>query len=279
MRQLFDIQTARGDISRHQYANAAGFEIRQRAGTGALALVAVDSRGGNAVFIQLLRQMVGAVFGTGKHQHLLPVAVANQIRKQFPLAFFIHEMHMLRDLLGGRVAARHFHFFRVAQQFFRQRFNVVGERRGEQQVLTLRRQLRQHAADVVNKAHVQHTVGFIKHQHFHLVELHGVLVFEIEQTARRCDQHIHAAAQFHHLRVDAHAAEDHQRADIEIFAVFAHVLAHLGCQFARRGQDQRAHRAATVRVRLVRRQALQQRQRKACGFAGAGLGAGHQIFA
>ncbi|CCK01729.1 hypothetical protein BN129_172 [Cronobacter sakazakii 701] len=279
MRQLFDIQTTRGDVCCHQHTNTAGFEIRQRAGTGALALVTVDSRGGNAIFIQLFRQMVSAVFGARKHQHLLPVAVANQIRKQLPLAFFIHEMHMLRHLLRGGVAARHFHFFRVMQQFFRQRFNVVGEGRGEEQVLTLRRQFRQHAADIVNKAHVQHTVGFIQHQHFHLIELHRVLMFEIEQTTRRCDKHVHAAAQFHHLRVDAHAAKHDQRADVEIFAVFAHVLAHLGCEFTRRGQDQRTHRATAFRVRLVRRQALQQRQRKACGFAGAGLGAGHQIFA
>ncbi|CCJ88038.1 hypothetical protein BN133_4415 [Cronobacter dublinensis 582] len=279
MRQLFDINTARGDIGRHQHANAAGFEVRQCTGTGALTLVAVDSRSGDAVFVQLLGQMVSAMFGAGKHQHLLPVAIANQVRKQFPLAFFINEMHMLRHLPGGGVAARHGHFFRVAQQFFRQRFDVVGEGRGEQQVLTLRRQLRQHAANVVNKAHVEHAVGFVEHQHFDLVEFHRVLVFKIQQTARGGDKHIHAAAQFHHLRVDAHAAKYHQRADIEIFAVFAHVLAHLGCQFARRGQDQRAHRATALRVRLTGGQALQQRQREACGFAGAGLGTGHQIFA
>jgi hypothetical protein len=47
-------------------------------------------------------------------------------------------MNVLRHLLGGGVAARHFDFQRVMQQLFRQRLDVVGEGRGEQQVLTTR---------------------------------------------------------------------------------------------------------------------------------------------
>lgn len=33
----------------------------------------------DAVFIQLFCQMVRAMFGTGKHQHLLPVALTNHL--------------------------------------------------------------------------------------------------------------------------------------------------------------------------------------------------------
>ncbi len=92
---------------------------------------------GDAVFVQLFRQVVGAVLGAGKDQHLLPVALADHLREQFPLALFIDKVHLLRHLLGGGVAARHFHFQRVVQQLFRQRLDLVGEGRGEQQVLTL----------------------------------------------------------------------------------------------------------------------------------------------
>ncbi len=180
MRQLFNVETTGGDIGRHQHAQIAGFEISQRTGTRALTLVTVDRRAANAVFVQLLCQMVRAVFGTGEDQHLLPVALPNHLRQQFPLAFFINKMHVLSDLLRGGIAARHFDFQRVAQQFFRKRFDLIREGCGEQQVLTFRRQLSQHAADVMDKAHVQHTVRFVENEDFHAVEFHGVLVFQIE---------------------------------------------------------------------------------------------------
>ena len=186
---------------------------------------------------------------------------------------------MLRHLLGGGVAARDFHFQRVMQQLFRQRLDLVGEGRGEEQVLTTRRQLRQHAANVVDEAHVQHTVGFVQHQDFDVIELHRVLVFQIQQTPRCCHQHVHAAAQLHHLRVNAYPAENYQRTNVEVAAVFTHVLANLGRQLAGWGEDQRTHRTTAFGVRLVFYQQLQQRQGKARGLTGTGLRACHQVTA
>ncbi|SVM48942.1 Uncharacterised protein [Klebsiella pneumoniae] len=80
VRKLFNVQTARGDIGRHQHANATGFKVSQRAGTRALALVAMNGGAADAVFIKLLRQMVSAVLGAGKDQHLLPVAFTDHLR-------------------------------------------------------------------------------------------------------------------------------------------------------------------------------------------------------
>ena len=137
------------------------------------------------------------------------------------------------------------------QQLFCQRLDLVGEGGRAQQVLTTRRQLGQHATDVVDKAHIQHAVSFIQHQNFNLIELHRVLVFEIQQTARRCHQHVHAAAQLHHLWVDADATENDQRANVEIAAVVTHVLTNLRRQLTGWGQDQRTNRTTAFGVRLV----------------------------
>ena len=233
----------------------------------------------DAIFIQLFRQVVGPVFGTGEDQHLLPVAFANHLRQQFAFTLFIHHVDMLRYLLRGSVAARDFDFQRVGQQFFGQRFNFVGEGGGEQQVLTLSRQLGQHATDVMDEAHIQHAVGFIKHQNLNLIEFHGVLMFQIQQAAWGCHQHVHAATQFHHLWVNTHTTENHQRTNVQVAAVFANVFANLRGQLTGWGQDQRTHRATALHVRLTRNQRLQQRQGKTCGFAGTGLRARHQISA
>ncbi|MNS88208.1 hypothetical protein D3C72_1221740 [compost metagenome] len=187
VRQLFDIEATRRDIRCHQNANVARFEIGQRTGTRPLALVAVDGCTANAIFIQLFRQVVGTVFGTGKDQHLLPVTFANHLGQQFPLTLLVDEVNVLGHLLRGGVATCHFDFQRITQQFFRQPFDLVGEGRGEQQVLTTCRQFRQHATNIVDKAHIQHTVRFIQHQDFNLIQFDRVLMFQIQQTARRGD--------------------------------------------------------------------------------------------
>ncbi|CNT62112.1 Uncharacterised protein [Salmonella enterica subsp. enterica serovar Bovismorbificans] len=131
----------------------------------------------------------------------------------------------------------------------------------------------------MNEAHIQHTVGFIQYQNLNLIQLHGILMFQVEQTSRRRHQHIHAAAQFHHLRIDAYAAKYHQRANVEIFTVISDVFANLRRQLAGWREDQRAHRATTFSVRLMGNQMLQQWQGKTRRFTGSGLSAGHQIAA
>ena len=88
--------------------------------------------------IELLSQMVSAVCGTGKHQHLLPVPFTNHVRQQFAFAFLIDKVNVLGHLIRRGIAACHFDFQRVVQQFFRQGFNIVREGRREQQVLAFR---------------------------------------------------------------------------------------------------------------------------------------------
>jgi hypothetical protein len=64
----------------------------------------------------------------------------------------------------------------------------------------------------------------------------------------------------------------------QVAAIVFHAGADLGRQFARGGENQGAHRAASARG-LFRAQALQQRQGKAGGLAGTGLGAGENVAA
>lgn len=106
----------------------------------------------------------------------------------------------------------------------------------------------------------------------------------IEQTSRRCDDDIDAAAQRIDLRIDADAAEHHRRLEFQILAIRAHAFFDLRGEFARRREDQRAHRTFRAargrgRDRPKLRQALQDRQREAGGLAGAGLRAREQVAA
>ena len=278
MRQLVDVQTTGGDVGRDQHLDAAFLETGQGAGTGTLALVAVDGGGADAVLVEGLGNTVGHVLGTGEHQYLLPVVAGDQVAQERDLVGLVARVHQLLDTLGGAVARRHFDHRRVVQQASGQLANFLGEGGGEEQVLALLRQQGQNAADVADEAHVEHAVRFIQHQDLHFVELDGVLVVEIHQAARTGHQHVQTTAGCHHLRVDADAAEDHVAADRQVLAVVAHALAHLGGQLAGRGQHQGTN-AVRGYFALALGEALQHRQGKACGLAGPGLGGGHQVTA
>ncbi|KKW30390.1 MAG: hypothetical protein UY75_C0034G0010, partial [Parcubacteria group bacterium GW2011_GWC2_52_8c] len=153
----------------------------------------------------------------------------------------------------------------------------------EQQVLALRRQQAEDAADVVDEAHVEHAVGLVEHQDFDRAQVDGSLLHVVEQAARGGDDDVHAAAQLVDLRADADAAENHRGAQPQVLAVGAHAVLHLRRELAGRHQDQCPHgmagrrRACRILVTGVMREQMQHGQREARGLAGAGLGGSDQI--
>ncbi len=187
-------------------------------------------------------------------------------------------MNDLRNRLGGRVAARHLNQTGRMHEAVGQLLDLIGEGRGEKQVLTLFGQQREHSADVMDKTHVQHAIGLIQHQDFHFGQIERFLTNMIEQPPRRCHQDIDTVAQGLNLRPDIDAAENYGGAQRQVPAVSGDAFADLGRQLTGGSKHQSAHRArATGRRTGV--QALQQRQGEAGGLAGAGLGAGQDVTA
>jgi hypothetical protein len=44
----------------------------------------------------------------------------------------------------------------------------------------------------VDEAHVEHAIGFVEHQDLDAGQVHVLLLVQVEQAARRGDQHIEA---------------------------------------------------------------------------------------
>ena len=76
----------------------------------------------------------------------MPVVFLDQVGEQFALSFAVHRVDLLRDSVGGGVAARHFDHRRLVEQAVGQRLDLVGEGGGEQQVLALLGQQREDLA-------------------------------------------------------------------------------------------------------------------------------------
>ena len=221
------------------------------------------------------------MLGAREHQHLEPVVGLDQMRQQFALATAIDHQHALLDQFGGGIAAGHLDQLRRLQQPVGERLDLVGEGGREQQVLPRPRQQRQHLADVVDEAHVEHPVGLVEHQDLDLRQVDRALADVIQQPAGGRHQDVHPPLELTDLRLDADAAEHHHRTEPEVLAVVAHRLLDLGGQFAGRRQHQRADRPAAtgraLRPRVV--EPLQHRQREPGGLAGAGLSGAHQVAA
>src|SRR5690606_22102881 len=142
--------------------------------------------------------------------------------------------------------------------------NVLGEGGREQQVLATRRQQTENLADVADKAHVEHAIGFVEDEDFQVLELDRVLLVQVKQTARRGNKNVDALAQLHHLRIDFYTTKDNGGVQRQVLAVGEHAVMNLCGQFTRWRQHQRT---AMIRAHfLAAVQALQHRQGKAGGL-------------
>ncbi len=105
VRQLFDVEAARGNLGCNEDRCTAGLEVVERPDPLALALVAVDRGRGDAVAGELLGEAVRAVLGSGEDERLLDAAALHEVRQQLALALPVDRQDELRDE-GDRAVAR-----------------------------------------------------------------------------------------------------------------------------------------------------------------------------
>ena len=167
------------------------------------------------------------MFGFGKNQCLTPATVMDQAREHCGLLLFVHRVNRLRNRRRSSVARCDRNFNRVAYQPFGQLANIIREGRREHQILTALGQQTNNAFNIMNKAHIQHAVGLIEHQHLQIGELHCVLAVEVHQTAGRRNEDIDTATQLDHLRIDFYTTKNHSRGQRQVLAVSRDALPHL----------------------------------------------------
>ena len=138
---------------------------------------------------------------------------------------------------------------RIALVLARQLVDRLRQGRGEEQCAPLFGRVAKDALQLVAKAHVEHFVGLVEHQHAQPVELERLAVEVIAEPARRADHDVRAIAQRPRLArklPPAHAAR-HPRARRRIQP--AKLDGDLKCQLPRRRDHQRE------RLRGARQQA------------------------
>ena len=210
VRQFIDVDTACGNVGGDQGAHIAALEASQRLGARSLAFVAMQGHGADAVLFQIFGHVVSAKFGAGKDQYLAPVLAVDDVRQQ---GFFLAAPHRVDDLVDALhrgVARGHLHALRVFEQRGGQVANLVAKGGREQQALLVARHQGQHFFHIMDKAHIQHAVGFVEHQNLHLTQVQHALLVQVQQAAGGGYQQVHAAFELGDLRVHAHAAKNHR---------------------------------------------------------------------
>ena len=221
-------------------------------------------------------QLVGTALGGGEDDRLGQFAVGQMMGQQAMLmADVIRLVNTLADGGVTLVIRRQLHPLRVSQQLLGDRQDLAFQGGGKQQGLTAGRRRRGDELDGIDKAHIQHAIGLVQHQHFQAGEIHAAPLHMIHQAPGGRHQQIQRLLQQTHLRRIRHAAHHAAVGDLAVAAELADIVVDLHGQFPGRGQYQHPRPVAAHRRRGG--QALQGRQDEGGGLTRARLGRGHQI--
>ena len=128
--------------------------------------------------------------------------------------------------------------------------------------------------DIRDEAHVEHPVRLVDDQDTGVGKKDLAAPVKIEKAARRGDQHIYPAVELAFLIDKAFAADQQRHGQAVMLAVELERGGHLGRQFARRFENQRARHSHPG---APGRQHVNHRQHKAGRFTGSGLGATENV--
>ncbi len=271
--QLFHIQPAGGHIGGYQHRAAAVGKLRQHLVALALVQVAVQGLGDEAVFGQLVHQLVALLFGVAKRNGAHRAEMVEDAAHCGETGLAVHlEKALLNRAVGH--GGGHFDLLRVLHELLGQLFNAFGVGGREQQGLAVWRALAHHRGDVVQKAHVEHAVCLVQHQGVQAFQGEVFALQQVHDTAGRPHHDVGAVLQAGTLAAGSHAATQGDNLDVVLRAGQAADLdRHLVCQLPGGAEHHGLHRKP-ARVELG-----QQRQSKRSGLAATCLGLGNQVFA
>ncbi len=195
VRNVFNIQSACGDVGGDQHRRIRGLEEFQSPCAYVLTLVAMNRQRGNPGAHQYFGNFVGTMLGPGKHQCATGGRVTQQVGQQLRLVRGLDVVNRLAHLFGRSGHAVHFDVFRRVQPLVCQVADLVGHRGRKHHRLASSRHGRHNAAQGGQKTHVQHLVRFIQCQDRHLRQVDVSLLHQVQQSAGRGHKDIHTSFQ------------------------------------------------------------------------------------
>ena len=135
----------------------------------------MNRRSLNACLTELFHQSVGSVLGSRETDAAGDFFIENDVGENSAFVRFAREQNMLVNTVNGNLFGTHINGDGVSEKGIGETGNGTGHGGAKEQVLAFLGQEFEHLFDVANKAHVQHSVGFIENEEFN-VECRCVLV-------------------------------------------------------------------------------------------------------
>jgi len=170
VRDVGNVDAARGDIGGNENAHLAAAEGVERAHARVLRFVAVQRDGVHAGLQEIPAHPVGAALGAREDEHAIHGAVGEETIEQCSLLLGADEEHALLDAID-----RNLDWSDVdADWRVEDVMGELGDRRrhggGEQERLALVRAERDDFPHVMDEPHVEHPVGLVEHEDGDLVQ-------------------------------------------------------------------------------------------------------------
>ena len=199
----------------------------------------MDLTTAEAIALQTLVELAHGGLAIGEDDRGLDVVVFQQPAQRVALLAGLYG-HLERGdvLVRGRRAAD-FDPLRIVEKLLGELLDRWRHGRREQHCLPRFGKLGADEFDIGDEPHVEHAIGFVDDQQFAAVEQDLAPFEKIHKPARRGDQHVDAIVQRLDLIAHLHAANQQRELEIVVLAVFLEVFGHLGCEFARRRENQR----------------------------------------
>ena len=270
---LVDIDAAGEHVGCHQDVGRPSCEVLERTAALVLRAARVDGLHRVPSALQAATRRVGAAARAGEHDDALVPPCGDRRAQEVGLEHLRHMHDALVDRVGGFALVRDLHHFGVAQERARNPLDRAVDGGGEQKRLS---RFRRGGDDLFHrrqKAHVEHAVGLVEHEHLHAIEMRGLLLHEVDQAPRRGDEHVGSAFQGADLRVVRHAAHDGKHAVVGRFRHGLADLCNLCGELARRGDDEHERPALTLRMPEL----IHRRKRESGGFSCSRLRGGNDV--
>ena len=161
----------------------------------------------------------------------------------------IYMVYMFRTL----VSASHYNFLVVVEIALGNPLHLLAHSSREQQGVTVGRHILEYLVDGVGETHIEHLVGLIEHHILYIVALHHPTVHEVDETAWRSNDNLHAMPERAYLRLYRRTTihgSDMQA--VYVFGKVVEIICNLQAQLTSRAEHQ-CLRHLVLRVYLLQR--------------------------
>ena len=238
--EVIDIESACGDIGCHEQLEVSQAEFLHHGVALLLREVAVQRVGIVAVFYQRVGNLLRFAACAAEYDAVdIGIVVGNAFEGEvfvFGVGEVVDVLHVCRPF----VFAADDDFARRVHIVFGDAFYLRRHGCREKQHLPLGGHLFQNFIDTVGEAHVEHLVGFVHNDGADVVEMHHAPMNQVDKSARRGDDDMHAVAERANLALDARPAVygEHPQS-VDISRIIVEVAGNLQAQFARRAENER----------------------------------------